>query len=169
MKLLSLDYNSFSIDGSVFEDGIFKMHFNIREEDLVQLIQAYAHVLANTNITDVCIEQLYLGPNAMTVKKLALVHSSIVYKTLELNVKLHQVYVAHWHSMMLDKGNRSSKKDALAKANELLGFSDSGYFVDHNAADSYLIGLCWLRENAPEVIDPAVVERAGGWEKKRGR
>lgn len=148
ITLLGIDYNSFSIDVSVWEDDDYQLNARVESEDLVELIGGYADLLRGFKATDVCIERLFLGPNAMTVKKLATVHGALTYKTLELGVNLHQVYVAHWHAKMLDRGNKSSKKEALAKANELVG--EKGPFTDHNAADAYLIGLCWLRENVEQ-------------------
>jgi hypothetical protein len=164
MKLVAIDYNSFSIAYSIFDQGDWYFSGLFKNEEVVPLLDEYLTMLDKFAITDAVIEHLFIGPNANSVVKLALVHGAIQYETLRRGVNYHEIYPAHWKGKFgLMKGavkNRSlQKRRSIEYAQTLMEqeravdgfeFSKAGGLstvVDQsNVADSYLIGVCWLQE-----------------------
>lgn len=142
MRLLAVDYNSFSVAYTVFtEAGEFERNGIIKSEDFKELMTLYGDLLDEVQPTHVAIEKLYVGLNAATVSKLAAVWGAVDWESQRHGAKIFKVYPTHWKKEQLGSG-KATKKDSLRAANTLLGAT----LKDDNIADSLHIGMCALKE-----------------------
>jgi Holliday junction resolvasome RuvABC endonuclease subunit len=148
-RIMGIDYNGYSICYSIFDDGVFQLSGKMESPDMKELLTEYGRFLGKMHVNVMAIERIYIGPNAMSTKKLAKIHGGICWESLRNDVEVSELYVAHWKSKILGT-HRASKREALVKANELFGPD----IVDHNVADACLIGLCAYQEREAKRAAP---------------
>jgi Holliday junction resolvasome RuvABC endonuclease subunit len=156
MNSLGIDYNTWSVCWSVHDDK-FKLlsYAEVRDDSLKGLLTKFSTALDEMPVLlqRMAIEKIYIGMNALTVQRLALVQGGCVWECLRRNIVVTQVPVPTWKAQMLKDhgGARASKQQAIEVCLQLM--KDSGWEgstdelkKNDNLCDAILIGSYLARQ-----------------------
>ena len=126
-------------NGTITEYGERDLGTQQPEAELYNLI---AEKVNKNNITHIVAEQIYLGTNKATFKKLAGYQGVINQYSQQAALKLEFIEPTTWRRVLLHKPY-ATKKDVLGHINKIL--SPSKRITSDNTADAIGIALCYGR------------------------
>lgn len=126
-------------NGRITEYGEKDLHTQQPEAELYNLI---AEKVKEHNITHIAAEQIYLGKNKATFKKLAGYQGVIKLYTQQATLELEFIEPITWRRALLHKAY-ATKEDVLKHINKAL--SPSPRITSDNTADAIGIALCYAR------------------------
>ncbi len=127
-------------DGTITDYGERDLHTQQPETELYNLI---AEKVVKHNITHIAAEQIYLGTNKATFKKLAGYQGVIKLYAQQSKLTLEFIEPTTWRRSLLHKAY-ATKSDVLAYINKTL--TPSPRITSDNTADAIGIALCYARK-----------------------
>ena len=126
-------------NGTITEYGERDLHTQQPEAELYNLI---AEKVKQHNITHIAAEEIYLGNNIATFKKLAGYQGVIKQYAQQAALTLEFIEPKTWRRALLHK-SYATKEDVLKYINKAL--SPSSRITSDNTADAIGIALCYAR------------------------